>query len=232
MDNFYTRQNTILETGEILPSELEIEITRRLHATYGVSVLCSEFVLTVGDMRQGRLYAMIDTRNSGNETMRKLSKLKGAGSGGLNLTSPAYAQEFRAFGDRLLEEYFAVSGSDATVCNELFVIVYVFEAYAKNWLYSWTWKEVKRFFHKYYFIGIRDVVGVEDGIYYVLADYMEDFRSMVEEKSSIIDRVYHMMEVHDRFHLLKKEDVRISFLLKSALDETELNYYLRRRTLT
>ena len=78
---------------------------------------------------------------------------------------------------------------------------------------------------------MRDVVGFEDSKYYVLVDKMEDYINIVHHKAELNDIVYEMMSKYDYFGVLRNRKVNISYLLKSALDEEELESYLMRRTL-
>ena len=109
--------------------------------------------------------------------------------------------------------------------------MFEFNEVAKNHLYGKSCEEVNRYLHKKYNVNMRDVVGFEDSKYYVLVDRMDDYRNIVEEKNEICSRVYEIMSKYDHFNVLEKGKVKISFLLKSALDEEELVRYLIRRPL-
>ena len=110
------------------------------------------------------------------------------------------------------------------------IIIYEFNAVGMNHLYGKSCLEVKKYLHQTYNVDMRDVVGIEDNKYYVLVDQLYDFTKIIENKDFICKKIFNIMKKYDHFRLLENDRVKISFLLKPALDDEELSSYLVRKT--
>lgn len=232
MADFHTKMNQIFEIGKINQSKIDSELTQRLHDEYEISVFCSSFSSGVmpNGKTQGKFYALISVRDSKNELIRALQSFKGAGNYGVFLNSPTYGEEFRLFAQKLANTYFEISGIGCTNFDEIVIIIYEFNAVGMNHLYGKSCLEVKKYLHQTYNVDMRDVVGIEDNKYYVLVDQLYDFTKIIENKDFICKKIFNIMKKYDHFRLLENDRVKISFLLKPALDDEELSSYLVRKT--
>ena len=233
MTDFHKKMNKLFETGKIVQSEIDSKLTLHFRDKYGISVLCSSFSsgMMPNGKTQGKFFALISVRDSKNEIIRAIRSFKGIGNYGVDINSPCFGAEYRSFANELVNEYLKIKNMSGVNCDELVATIYELDETGKNHLYGKSCAEIKTYFHKKYNVDMRDVVGVEDSKYYVLVDQMDDYINIVHHKAEINDIVYEMMSKYDYFEVLRNGKVNISYLLKSALDEGELESYLMRRTL-
>ena len=231
MADFYKTMFGIFETGKIVQSETDAELSERLRDPYDMEVICSGFytVKTREGRTQGTLCTLIDGRKSRNNTVKSLENLPGAANNGLYLNSSRYGECLRQFADDLLKEDAGISGSGYTDCDEVVVSVFDFTAVGIGQVYGWGYPEVRRYMNKHYYVGICDIVGIEDSEYIVLVDRMRDYKRIIRNKDKICGNIFAIMKKRDYFDLLEYEKMKVSFLLKESLNYERLSRLIRSR---
>ncbi len=219
MDNIYTRMNHIFDTGVITQTPIDIELSSRLRDPYDVTVICSEFSAAEMSLEktQGRFIALLDTEKSQNSTVRAIGELTGVGYG-VTLSLPQYGEEFRKFAEIAVCKYLEIMHLNRNDYDEMYVTVYGFRAKAINHLYLKTYDLFRNFMYTNFNVQRRDVIGAEDSQYYVLVDFIEDFKRIVQNKNEIYQTAFSMIKKQDFFSRFNFKDLRISFFLKEALD--------------
>lgn len=219
MDNIYTRMNHVFDTGVITQTPIDIELSNRLRDSYDVTVICSEFSAgkTFDANLQGEFFILLDTEKSQNSTVRAIGKLKEAKCGA-TLSLPKYGEEFRKFAEIAVCKYLEIANLNRSDYDEMYVTVYGFRAKAINHLYLKTYDLFRNFMYTNFNVQRRDVIGAEDSQYYVLVDFIEDFKRIVQNKNEIYQTAFSMIKKQDFFSCFDFEDLRISFFLKEALD--------------
>lgn len=230
---FYSTKYNFFDSGKIEQSPIDKQLSANLKDKYNIDVLCSDFsiVATPFGKKQAKFFLLVDAKNSAHPIGEALCRLSEARNYGANITTDKYGDSFHDFAQHLTEEYLKVSDITDKYYDDLAVIIYEFNGAAENYLYGKCLTEVKQYMSKNYNVDIHDIVGVEDGKYYVLVDTLKDFCKIVEKKALIRKDVFNILKKHDYFDLLYISRLKISFLLKDALDMDELSEYLRRRTL-
>ena len=225
--------NNIFETGRIIQSQIDPELSNRLGGVYNISVICSEF--SVAKMQQGKsqgkFMVLLDVHKSIDDTIKSLGSLNGVGNYGVDLNSLTYGEPFRILAQRLVKEYFDILKVEYKNYDELVVIVYEFNAMGINRIYGQACIEVKKYMNRNFNICMRDIVGFEDGKYFILVDELHDYNIIIKNKTNISTSIFEIMKKYDHFNLLKADELKINFLLKESLDHEELSSFLQRRTL-
>ena len=219
MANFHTKMNNIFETGTINQSVIDCELTLRLRDDYEIEVLCSGFSSgrTPDGKIQGNFHALISLQNSKNEAIRALRSLKGMGNYGVTISLPKYGEEFRKFAETLMRKYSELANLNPDDYDEIYVTVYDFRASAVNRLYGKAYSEIADFMQNKFHIDRRDIIGIEDSKFYILADSIEEFTSMIVNKAEIYERTFSVMKRYDSFSCLDYKDLKISIFLKDLI---------------